>query len=167
VGKSVNIKLIKQQQTNWCWAACTLMIYTYYNVTNTSQCQLANQEFGKWNNCCVNGSSSACDQPLSNDNITKLLNVENALSARFANNTLTFFNLDTQIGYNQPVLIGINWTAGGGHVALAVGTNSSNNNVTLNDPAEDAQKVVTYNDLKNGYGAGSWDETWYNIDSPT
>lgn len=143
------------------------MIYNYYNVTNTSQCQLANQEFGKSNNCCTNGSSSACNQPLGLDKITKLLNIENALSATYTTTSLTFSNLNTQISYNQPVLAALFWTTGGGHAVLIVGTNSSNNNVTVNDPTENAQKVITYNDLKSAYGSGSWDDSWTNIDSPT
>ncbi len=54
-----------QQQTNWCWAACTFMVNQYWAARGgtsyaPTQCQLVNNIL-RQTTCCTNGSSAACN----------------------------------------------------------------------------------------------------------
>src|SRR5262249_33999150 len=52
-----------QQQSEWCWSATTVSVDKFYNPSSAlTQCALVNQQFNSAT-CCVNGASSACNQP--------------------------------------------------------------------------------------------------------
>lgn len=75
--KTVNLgSLIIQAMSNWCWAACSEMVFIYKGVTNKEQCEIAEWWWEHKSNpisCEPNGSnysccptSSSCNNPLDN-----------------------------------------------------------------------------------------------------
>jgi hypothetical protein len=60
---NVGLMLQPQETNNWCWAATTQMITTHLGH-GVTQCDLANQRFGR-NDCCTAGcpKNAACNMP--------------------------------------------------------------------------------------------------------
>ncbi len=61
----------KQTQTNWCWAACVRMAAAALGRTAPAQCTIAGQ-FLHAADCCVDGSTPACNQTLDENLIPAL-----------------------------------------------------------------------------------------------
>src|SRR4051812_27451016 len=52
-----------QQQTQWCWSATSVSTSHFYNSASAwTQCSLVNSALGQ-TSCCVDGSTSTCNQP--------------------------------------------------------------------------------------------------------
>lgn len=59
--KLLSVSYFRQEQTNWCWAGCSEMLYHFFTVTGIRQCDMAAAQFGS--NCCASPGSSVCNQP--------------------------------------------------------------------------------------------------------
>lgn len=158
----LNIPAIKQEQTNWCWAACAKMTTDYYGNDLPRQCDFVNWLF-KQTKCCQNGSTAQCNRTASDPQITSVY-TQWGINSTYKGNQVTFANLQEQISVDHPVEIGWSWHGGGGHVVLVVGCTSSANvdYVYVNDPWT-GQSLITYASLKSGQGHGIWDASWINI----
>eukprot|EP01133_Synstelium_polycarpum_P011098 gene11098-12931_t len=164
---SLNIPLLKQEQTNWCWAACATMISRYYGHSAVTQCSCANLRLGQ-SSCCQIPSSALCNVGASDPEVTRLFRLLNLKSAYQAS-TLSFGLLVVETGSGRPVEVGYTWRnqgtqQGGGHVAVVIGTATINNKqvVEVNDPAYGKVSVL-YADLLTAYNLGNWDATWTGI----
>ena len=51
----ISVPMIKQEQSQWCWASGADMILHYYGNAKVRQCELANWAFGV-NSCCRTSS---------------------------------------------------------------------------------------------------------------
>ena len=153
--------MIKQEQTQWCWAGAAEMIFRYHSK-NVRQCELANRAFNV-NDCCTAPSSSHCNRPLSDPNINRLFGAY-GLSLSYDFGTVSYRKLRSEIDSRRPVQVGYRWTKGGGHVAVIRGWGKDDNGgyVRVNDPAYGSGGVY-YSDLLDAYGAGVWDATWTDI----
>jgi len=56
----LNVPYFRQEQTNWCWAACCEMVFHYYGDAGIRQCDMATAQFG--GDCCTAPASSGCNQ---------------------------------------------------------------------------------------------------------
>lgn len=158
---SLNVPMIKQEQKNWCWAACANMILHYYKRAET-QCRLSNWAFNQ-SLCCQTPNSQACDRGLSDAGITQLFS-SRYLHSSYIANSVSYVKLDAEISANRPVEVGYSWTNGGGHVAVVIATVIINGReaVRVNDPAYGSVGVY-FSDLLLAYGMGRWDATWIEI----
>ncbi|WP_024696289.1 papain-like cysteine protease family protein [Pseudomonas syringae] len=111
-----------QQQTNWCWAAVSVSTALFYDLGNpATQCALANQAFGDSNNCCVNGSSGACNQPY-------FLNLALSWVGHLNNwyeQAFTLAQIMGEIDARHPLGARIGWNGGGGHFVAIYGYNTN------------------------------------------
>ena len=65
--QTLELSLVEQEQTNWCWAASSEAIIEYYIDTDVNQCDIANwvREAEDWSNtnCCdFPGDPDSCNQ---------------------------------------------------------------------------------------------------------
>ena len=67
----LNVPLIKQEQTWWCWAACAQMVMRYYGNDLAAQCDFANWAFGQ-TNCCSTGDSVDCNKGLARSRVKEV-----------------------------------------------------------------------------------------------
>ncbi|MDJ0597691.1 MAG: papain-like cysteine protease family protein [Crocosphaera sp.] len=155
---NLNFEIQAQEQTNWCWSACSVSVAKFFNPqSNWTQCALADAELNQVD-CCVNGASLDCNKPWYFDrSLSRVVH----LYQFFAGN-LGFATVDDDItNWGCPVGVRIGWNAGGGHFVLISGTDSSNNFVVVKDPWGGATKNMPYNTLRNNYdGSGQWTHTY-------
>jgi Papain-like cysteine protease AvrRpt2 len=144
-----------QEQPNWCWAACSEMLYLFFGITNIRQCDIASAEFGA--NCCASPGSSVCNRPNWPDN--PLYRV--GISFTVFNAAFSLFSVRSEIDASQPLLVYYAWSGGGAHIAPLRGY-YDNGDLEINDPAYGPGRRA-YNYVLNGYGMGSWSMTYYAI----
>jgi len=158
-GKTIPVPMIKQEQTQWCWAGCADMGLDYYGNAGIRQCDLANWAFGL-SGCCSTPSSSLCNQGLPDAKISQLwtaYGIQNSYTA----SSVPFATLQSENNANRPVEVAYSWNGGGGHVAIVRGwdQNATGPFLLVNDPAYGSGGVY-YSNLLTAYGLGVWDATW-------
>lgn len=150
--KVLNVPLIMQEQTQWCWAACADMVLHYYGNVAVRQCDLANWLFGL-SDCCSVPSSSLCNRPCQVSDVCRVYNAF-GLRCYSGSGTISFGAIQFEIDQNRPLEPGLAWTGGGGHVVIVRGY-YDDGKVHVNDPWY-GQGAITYADLVNAYGLGTW-----------
>lgn len=159
---SISVPQIKQEQKNWCWAACTDMIASYYGNAALRQCACANWLFGR-SDCCGSPGSSDCDRGCAVDDVSRVL-AHFGIHSSLINGTVPFSTLKTEVDAARPVEVAYFWSSGGGHVAIvcAWDHNTTGDFVRVNDPAYGSGGVY-YKNLLTAYGMGKWVYTWTDI----
>ncbi len=148
----LDVPYFQQEQSEWCWAACTEMVATYLGIANVRQCELANFLHGQ-TNCCQEPGSDACNQPCPYEGIGPVyghLNV-NCISDPFPENVQV---IQRELLAGRPVEVGLLWYEGGGHVALIRGI-TDQGVYAVHDPAF-GSGFATYAFIYGGYGHGRW-----------
>lgn len=120
-GKSwaiINMSVQPQEQSNWCWLACSVSVHNFYWPNNpVTQCHAANQMLGL--PCCNNPLPSGCNAPgFPSDCLRAMNNLNKTVSI----NNLSFPEIKTEINRSQPMVIG--YTNAGsqtGHAVVLVG----------------------------------------------
>lgn len=128
----LNITPITQQQQQWCWAASSQMILSYYG-TSTAQCTMANYCFGQYS-CCNNivwpdGTGYYCNQPNwifdRGSDMAEVLSHYGGISGTGYYSALGWSTLVSEIDGGHPFVIGFSWTGGGGHALVGRGYSGS------------------------------------------
>jgi hypothetical protein len=158
---SINFAMQHQAQTNWCWAAVSSSVATFYDAASTwTQCKVVNAELGLAD-CCTNGSSAACNKPWYLDRaLTRVGHFDTSRA-----NPIASYNIDSVMSSNTPPGIRVQWADGGGHVLAVSGHYISGaaqtDYVTVVDPWY-GKSDVTYDTLCKQYqGSGTWTHTYY------
>lgn len=161
-GPSINVPMIKQEQTQWCWAACTDMIVHFYGNAGLRQCDCAAWLFAN-NTCCISPSSSPCNRPCQVNDVSRVL-AQFGVRSSSRNGTVPSLTLKNEVAAGRPVEVAYAWDGGGGHVAVvcAWDQNGSDDFVRVNDPAYGSGGVY-YKNLLTAYGLGRWFWTWTDI----
>lgn len=148
------VPYIRQEQTEWCWAACTAMIAGFLRPTQpvVQQCALANILLGK-TNCCNTPTPTACNRPCEIESILPVYKTQKILGIGELN-PLTPNELLFELTNNGPVEVGYLWWGGGGHVAIVYGVTASDR-LAVHDPWF-GSGFVTYQALFAAYGRGRW-----------
>jgi hypothetical protein len=144
------VPYFQQQQTQWCWAACTQMVAAYMNKPPVQQCDLANLLHGQ-TNCCASPSSAACNAPCPTAQVPVVyghLGI-NCLTNLWPVNAAVLLN---ELQQGRPVEVGYLWYAGGGHVAIVRGI-TPQGLYAVNDPWF-GQGPCTYQSILLAYGNG-------------
>ena len=148
----LNVKLVKQEQTQWCWAACTQMVTEFMDVNTPKQCELANFLHGQ-TGCCATPGSSACNRPAPYVDIAYVFTFVriHCISERFAIPAATILS---ELQANRPVEMGLLWSGGGGHVAIIYGV-TPEGLVAVHDPWY-GSGLWKLNYLYAAYNKGKW-----------
>src|SRR5437016_1161349 len=64
----LDVPYVRQEQTEWCWAACSQMVAAFFGNSAVKQCELANFLHNQ-TKCCQKPDSNACNQPAQYDDI--------------------------------------------------------------------------------------------------
>ncbi len=150
--KTLNVPLLPQLTSMWCWAASAQMVMKYMGH-DVTQCKQANHALNR-TDCCNSPIPNAC--------------VKGGWPEfpvwKFASQTtswgiaLTFSQLVAQIDANKPFCFSWGWQGGGGHMMVVRGYSSSiivfsgsgNQMVYINDPWAPNQgntRWITYADF--------------------
>lgn len=155
--------LIKQSQTEWCWAACIQMLMSNRFGSYPAQCTMAGHAF------LPLAPESGCSDPQRINFPLPVGRVAQELarwgmSSQSQSRPVSFQSLVSEISANRPVKIGLLWNGNGGHAVLVVGWDQSSQGrfLILHDPQRGAGSVW-YEDLMTAYGLGNWSWTWTNI----
>lgn len=151
----LNIPYFRQEQTNWCWAGCSQMIYRFYGINNIAQCDMATAQFGAA--CCSNPSSSVCNQANWPENALQRVGIHSARTNGAAN----IFTVRSELGASRPMMTYYAWTGGGAHVAVLRGV-YADGDLDIHDPWYGAGRR-TYNTVLSGYGYGQWSMSYTGI----
>jgi len=121
------VPVLFQTQNQWCWAASSQMILSYYG-TITAQCTMANYCFGL-SYCCASPSSSSCNQPNwiygYGKDMAEVLSHYGGISGSGYEKALGWSTLVSEINGGHPFVIGFSWTEGGGHALVGRGYSGS------------------------------------------
>lgn len=165
---SVGCTAYTQEQTQWCWAACTRMVdWTYSSTTPPSQCTIVNkandQCDGIFNTCCntLNGSRpSACTTPASSNYPNNMGSCNGSLSwlinhyagaNSYSGSSLTYSAVSSNLAANKMMVARWGWTSGGGHfvVIYACYTFNGAGQVQYANPASGSKVTESYTYFKS------------------
>jgi hypothetical protein len=128
--RTLNVPLVTQEHSQWCWAGSSKAVLNYYNRT-PSQCQIVNWAYGisyACGNTTFNWNSYA-NRP--NNMYGTSGSVQNILAAwgvpnTAINNYLSWNSVVNEINGNRPFVIRYGWTNGGGHIMVGRGYETYN-----------------------------------------
>lgn len=148
------VPFIKQEQTQWCWAACTAMISGWLRPADPhlKQCALAGILTGH-TNCCSAAVPKKCNMPCPELSILPVFKSQKILGIG-ERNPLSEQEMLFELTNNGPVEVGYYWFGGGGHVAVVYGKTAAGL-YAVHDPWF-GSGFVRYTALRSAYGRGLW-----------
>ena len=164
-----DVKQVVQTQSNWCWAANSECIMSYYG-TDVTQCKINNYAWSK-SNCCSSpgscnqtnyiGGKGAIDDIIMNFANLKSTHTKSALSVNKIVSSLT---------EKRPFVLGVFWNSGGGHVVVGCGYNESTGTITTMDPWRNngisTSKFSGGSNITLSGSSGRWAESLEVLDKP-
>ncbi len=161
----LNIPITIQEQSQWCWAACSEVVLDYYKVSKT-QCEIAEwtrtvayPTFGS-TNCCLD-PSKGCNQ--NNYNFNRTGSIQEILIhfgkiPNEGSGPSTLEEITSDIQKNRLFVILLNWSNGGGHFVVGHGINGDN--IYYMDPdSPEGFHIEKYSAMLDGTGRGIWSST--------
>lgn len=156
----------KQMQSDWCWAAVTEGVSTFYRTPSPwSQCSIADAALGR-QDCCTTGGSDP-------DKCNKQFYLDVALDVvghlrKIEPRGLTFPEIMIEIQKGQPVCCRIEWRDRSGHFLCVIGGffgPSGDAYLRVSDPFYlDAD--ISFHDFASAYQTGaSWTHTYFTTGS--
>ena len=135
-----DVPVTKQEQDQWCWAADSKCILDYYGFPQT-QCSIVDYAritkggtyFGS-NNCCP--KTTSCNKPNEIDydyGIKGMLDHFGKIQSTVVQGPITIANVMAELKAEKPFVLGIMWTAGGGHVVVGCAYNQATGSITMMD----------------------------------
>lgn len=158
------VPLFQQKQDRWCWAACAHMVLNFYDDHSVDQCDFANWLFGR-SSCCSNPSTSLCNKSCESGDVRRVY-WQFELKSDFREGYVLFSTIKSEIDAGRPVEVGIKWNGdnNGGHAVIIKGYDERfGQRVLVNDPLEDSDVDMHYDDVLDMYGQGTWKWTWTGI----
>ncbi len=149
------IPFIRQEQDNWCWAACGEMIIRGMGFGEIRQCDMASARAGAA--CCQTPASSVCDQGA----WPEVEYVKHGVDLDLQSGSLSRTDVRSELDDGRPVEVYSAWNAGGAHVALIV-EETGNDHWRIHDPWY-GTALRNFDDIASGYGMGQWSYTYTNI----
>jgi hypothetical protein len=153
------INRVQQDETNWCWAACCLMVFNAAGQTADKQCDLATKLFG--GQCCNSPDSCTCDQGAwPNDAYAAY-----QYNSQKVQGTVPIETIKQEIDADRPVrgLSALEW-AGRRPTWCWSPAITTTGALDVLDPANDGKTGQwTYDQLCSAFGNGNWEMTWTGI----
>ncbi len=175
ISATITVTPYTQEQSQWCWAACTRMVdWAYSSTTPPVQCSIVNkandQCDGWFNICCssLNGSRpSACSTPLSsnypnnmygcNGSLSWLMNYYAGPNTSYGS-SLSSSLVTGNIAAGKLMVARWGWTSGGGHFVVLYGfkqVNGSPLTVSYANPSSGSRVTENYS-----YFVANSNRTW-------
>jgi hypothetical protein len=156
----LDVKLVTQEQSQWCWVAVTKCVLNYYG-DSVDQCSIAEytRNMATWHNF---GSQNCCTLPAEECNywnynwgqsgsIQDILLHFGKIQTAGKSDSLTIKEISIEITKNHPFIIRWAWTSGGGH--FMVGHGIKDDFIYYMDPLPgEGFKIARYDWVVSGYG---------------
>ncbi|HEY1728724.1 MAG TPA: papain-like cysteine protease family protein [Candidatus Baltobacteraceae bacterium] len=145
-----------QEQTNWCWIACYLMVCSEYGVAVDEQCIVAQRALGVAD-CCTDGSIPACNKTLDENQVTAVFATGAFIAANMGSDEPSF---RTALNSGQ-VLVMLSLPASY-HYILVADYNAATQIYTIHDPQYATSTAACFTDIQTAYGqpGGSIARAW-------
>lgn len=142
------ISTVRQERSNWCWAACSEMVGKW-KYGNRSQTQIVTHIKG-----------SAVNEPASSSETARAATYASNNNASFTSGGRLSLNTVTSMinNRNNPLIAGCSGS-GVGHMLVVHGV--SGNDFFICDPATGRSSWVNYSVFSNSYGGRAWRESVY------
>lgn len=153
-----SLPLVKQDQTEWCWASVGSAVHAYRTGETITQCKVA-CTVRERPDCCTAPSSTACNSPSS---LRKTLSLLGNLRGQPIPGPIDASALDQEIGADRPVCCGLK-NGDVGHFVVVIGWRQSGvqTMIKIKDPAfTNPLKEVPLRQLRQGYRGFTWHETY-------
>lgn len=155
----LDVKLVTQEQNQWCWAAVSKCVLNYYG-DSVDQCYIADytRNAATWHNF---GSQNCCVMPSGECNywnynwgepgsIQDILLHFGKIQTAGKNDSLTIKEITTEMTKNHPFIIRWAWISGGGH--FLVGHGIKDNFLYYMDPLPgEGFKIALYDWVVSGF----------------
>jgi hypothetical protein len=164
-----DVKVVKQEQNEWCWDANSKCIMDYYG-TVIKQCDIA--EYTRTLNTGTFGTTACCTSPTGkcnnpnyltgNGGIQGIIKHFASIASTSTNGPLADTKIQSELGAKRPFVIFISWSGGGGH--FVVGCAYTSGSLTFMDPWQN-NGMTTYKHASGGTsvvtntGTGTWGQT--------
>ncbi|MBL7774347.1 MAG: T9SS type A sorting domain-containing protein [Chitinophagaceae bacterium] len=168
------VPTVQQSMSNWCWAACTEMMYWAYRPGTIAQCTVVNKSkdreqawFGWWGcNNLNHSSTSACSNAsLFNSpqamygcdgSLSDILN-EYSIPNTSYGSSLSAATLASNLAARKLMIARWGWNGGGGHFVVV--NRYKSGYVYFNNPGNNSANTWTYSTFSNANGSGTWTHT--------
>jgi hypothetical protein len=154
--QTLTFSIQKQLQTNWCWAAVSTSVSHFYNAASTwTQCKVANQAWGR-KDCCSDPAAASdvnrCNAPWYLDRALTITGNLDRVELR----SLTFNEIQSEIGAKKPIGVRVGWYGRGGHFLVIRGWivgETGTEYIELADPIY-LNSQIPYADFASSYQSG-------------
>jgi hypothetical protein len=149
-GQVLNVPQKNQEKDQWCWAACTQAILSYYGqaYTQTAIAQYGTGGVNTWNYCYGSGTEGGVFRRGCN----MILSYFGGIQSGTYSTSLSQATCQNEITGSRPVFINWTWSTGGGHFVVLKGL--SGNTATVMDPWS-GPTVNTFSWVQSG-GGHTW-----------
>ena len=138
--KVLSVSRVKQDKSNWCWAAASEMVGGYKVSGAPTQWQVVELIFG---NAYPNVGGSVDNM------VSGVQYVSKYTKKAYVSSFSSLPSLQSEINAGKPMIIRMGWNAGGGHAI--VGAGYSDSSIYAIDPWENtSNRYYAYTLLKNG-----------------
>ena len=171
----------RQQQADWCWAACVDMVLHYYGLRAVEQCEIVGRKITR-EDCCDDPRNEEFSVPCAPKWVRGVwaswgIDARSHLPRKGRLGWISEAALKRELDAERPVEVGFQWTNGGGHAVVVRGWREGRGVQSyfyVIDPwnwAGDPREVffaegvgqVSYKELRTAYGMGRWKWTWTGI----
>jgi hypothetical protein len=158
-GKLPNFAVQIQLQTEWCWAAVSASVASFFGSQTWTQCKVAAAELQL--NCCGGDASGPCNKPWYLD---RALNTVGHFS-QYKPGTADFPTVMGEIGAGRPLGCRVAWLGGGAHFVALGGWSVAPDGteiVEVHDPYYNFSQV-TYSDFVASYKSprDAWTDSYF------
>ena len=163
----LNVPLVIQEQTNWCWAATSKCVLDYYSFTN-AQCTIADytRTVATWHNF---GSVNCCVDPSQGCNYWNYMwgfpgSIEDILihfGSIYDNEISTYLSIpqiQAEASAGRPFIFRWGWYSGGGHFLVGQGI-SGTNMYYMNPLPGYGYEISNYNWVVDDGSSHTWTHT--------
>ncbi len=162
-----------QEQTQWCWAACSAMLYWAYAPGTQSQCTLVGVARDKENgnifggcNSLSNSTASPCTSPATFNSPQSMYGCDGSIESILDNYSIpstgygyafSASQVATATAAKKHMVARWGWNSGGGHFVVI--NRYKDGNVYFNNPLSSSAYIWSYANFSTSYGSATWTHT--------
>jgi hypothetical protein len=149
-----------QKETNWCWAAVSSSVSTYFgSASKWTQCRIADVAW-KRTDSCGTGSSGPCNHPWLLDKALGIVNCFDRMSGRHE----AFGTVKSEIAAKWPLAVRVGWAFGGGHFLAIYGWQVASDGTEYYDVEDPIyrKQTIERSKLETAYQhTGHWTHSYF------
>ncbi|MDA1195270.1 MAG: C39 family peptidase [Planctomycetota bacterium] len=156
--KVLEYELVRQEQTNWCWAAVSLAVARFFrDDVDATQGAIVDAQLGR-DDCCGDGAQGPCNVP---HVIYGALEQLGHYAGKKAQGKPEFDLARAEVAAGRPLAVLLKWFGGGGHFVAVVGFSDEGGLLHVADPWY-GDALVAHQAFPNVYQHGAdWGWTYW------